>query len=96
MTTSQFTQTAYFNKANELTLLEVAGFITEAFGNEAGAAWMRNTLAEGATDLLRKASFSSQFIFSESPEGFKYWSAMLINIDNASDKYAEFNGLERI
>ena len=87
MTKSQFSEKAFLSNKNEMTLLEVAQFVSEAFGSEAGALWMKNVLNDGATDLLRKASFASKFVFNETPEGFEYWSAKYTAIEKAAANY---------
>ena len=95
MTTSLFNATAYFSENNDLTLLEVAAFITEVYGTEEGVAFMSNVIASGQVNLLAKGTISSQFIFSKSTEGFAYWDSIYQSIQEASRRYRTEHGLSQ-
>lgn len=83
-----FDQQAYWAETNKMNALQLAEFLCEHFGESVGKAWLLNSLTQPRSlDLLIPTSISSQFIYSDSPEGFEFWSDIHDIIDEGAAKY---------
>lgn len=83
-----FNQQAYWAEQGKMNALHLAEFLCEHFGDTVGKAWLFNTLAQPDTlDLLKETSISAKFIYSESPEGHKYWSNIQDQMIEGAAKY---------